>query len=197
MKLSRTTLVALALIVAAVVAATVMFNQPAGDQNGVAGDGTAGGSKDASSTGAPHPSPRRASRSAVAETKPLAVRELELLWARGRGGELLAELDKVSTNKDPDYWREVSPLLITQAAKEGRPDVANYLLATADAAPAETRIGIYAAAMDNADENLRETARLELENITGEDFANGQAARAWLAAHPQRAEVEEEMPEDQ
>ena len=199
MKLSRTTIIALALAVAAVVLAAVIFNQPAPDQDGVAGEGP-GASKATSST-LPPPPPRpqrKTPRPEIVDQKALAAKELELLWARGRSQELLAELDRVSVIADPEYWREIGPLLVKQAAKEGRPEIANYLLATGDSAPDDNlRIEIYAAAMDNRDEGIRSTAKLELENITGEEFKTGEQARAWLAANPQPLPEEEEMPEDQ
>jgi hypothetical protein len=198
MKLSRTTLIALALAVAAVVLAAILFKQPAADDEGVAAGGK-NGSKGTSSTSgsALPPPPRRTPRPEILDRKALAAKELELLWARGRGQELLVELDRVSATKDPEYWQEIAPLLVKQAAKEGRPEIAKYLLVTGDAAPDDNlRIEIYAAAMDNHDEGVRSTARLELENITGEEFANGEAARAWLKANPQPL-PEEELPEDQ
>ncbi|MCW1922311.1 hypothetical protein OKA05_07080 [Luteolibacter arcticus] len=198
MKLSRTTVIALALMLAAVLLAAVVFNRPAPEADGVSNDGQTGGSKTGPSTSAaPALPPTKSARTTIVDLKPLAARELELLWARGRGPELLIELDRLSASKDPEHWREVGPLLVKQAAKEGRPEIATYLLATGDAAPDQIRIQIYAAAMDNRDESLQDAARLELENITGEEFANGDAARAWLEANPQPAEDDEEMTEDQ
>jgi hypothetical protein len=198
MKLSRTTLIGLALAVAAVVLAAVIFNRPDPDKDGVAGDGQDGSKANFSEPAPPPPPPRRTSRPEIVDTKALAAKELELLWARGHGQELLIQLDRVSANQDPEYWREIGPLLVKQAAKEGRPEIANYLLSTSDSAPDDNlRIQIYAAAMDNRDEGIQTTARLELENITGEEFATGNAARAWHAANPQPVPDEEEMTEDQ
>ena len=199
MKLSRTTLIGLALAVAAVVLAAVVFNRPASDEAGVTGDGQVGSKANFSEPATPPlPPPRRTARPEIVDTKALAAKELELLWARGHGQELLIQLDRVSANQDPEYWREIGPLLIKQAAKEGRPEIANYLLSTSDSAPDDNlRIQIYAAAMDNRDEGIQTTARLELENITGEEFATGNAARAWHAANPQPVPEEEEMTEDQ
>ena len=198
MKLSRTTLIALALAVAAVVLAAVVFKQPASDGDGVAGDGKDGskGSSSATTQQLPPP-PRKTPRPPILDRKALAAKELELLWARGRGQELLVELDRVSATKDPEYWQEIRPLLVKQAAREGRPEIAKYLLATSDAAPDDNiRIEVYAAAMDNRDEGISTAAQLELENITGEEFASGDAARTWLAANPQPL-PEEEMTEDE
>ena len=197
MKLSRTTLIALALAVAAVVLAAVIFNRPASDEDGKAGGGK-GSSKNATPSASKLPPPsRKTPRPEILDRKALAAKELELLWARGFGQELLVELDRVSATEDPGYWQEIGPLLVKKAAKEGRPEITKYLLATGDASPDDNlRIEIYAAAMDNHDEGVRSTARLELENITGEEFANGEAARAWLKANPQPL-PEEELPEDQ
>jgi hypothetical protein len=198
MKLSRTAIIALALAVAAVVLAAVLFNRPSPEQDGASGDGK-GASKATSPTSTPPPlPPRKTTRPEIVDRKALAAKELELLWARGRSQELLAELDQVSTTQDPEYWREIGPLLVKQAAKEGRPEIANYLLATSDSAPDDNlRIEVYAAAMDNRDDGIRTTAKLELENITGQEFKTGEEARAWLAANPQPVAEDEEMPEDQ
>jgi hypothetical protein len=200
MKLSRTTLIAMALAVAAVVLAAVIFNRPASDEDAAAGGGK-GNSKNATPPASklPAPPPRKTPRPEILDRKALAAKELELLWARGFGQELLTELDRVSATKDPEYWQEIGPLLIKKAAKEGRPEITKYLLATGDASPDDNlRIEIYAAAMDNHDEGIQISARLELENITGENFATGDAARAWHAANPQPLpEAEEEMSEDQ
>src|SRR5687768_10161726 len=97
MKLSRTTIIALALAVAAVVLAALIFNQPAPDRDGVAGEGP-GASKATSSTLPPPPPrpPRKTARPEIVDQKALAAKELELLWARGRSQELLVELDRVS-----------------------------------------------------------------------------------------------------
>jgi len=201
MKLSRPTLVGLALVLVALVLAAAVFNRatPAPDGAGVSGEGQGGGEKKGSGvSAAPALPPGKTARPAAADPKPLAARELELLWARGRGQELLVELDRVSANKDPEYWREIGPLLVKQAAKEGRPEIASYLLATGDAAPEDgLRIEIYAAALDNRNEDLQTTARLELENITGQEFRSGDEARAWLAANPQASADDSETAGDQ
>ena len=182
MKLSRTTLIALALSVSAVVLAAILFNRPSPDAEGGEAGGMDGskGTSSASESALPPPPPRRTPRPEILDRKALAAKELELLWARGRGQELLIELDRVSATKDPEYWQEIRSLLVSKAAKEGRPEIAKYLLVTGDAAPDDNlRIEIYAAAMDNHDEGIRSTAQLELENITGEEFANGDAANAY------------------
>lgn len=128
------------------------------------------------------------------ESEPRDATEFKLLWARGREGELFPALDEIATSEDPDEWRVVGDVLIEQAATEGRHEVIDYLLAAGDAAPAGIRLAIYAAALDNPDEAARETARLELENLTGERFDSGEAARSWIAAHPE-ASVEPEAEE--
>lgn len=119
------------------------------------------------------------------ETESSEAVELKLLWARGREADLLPALDKIAASEDPDDWRAVADVLVAQASSEGRHEVIDYLLAAGDAAPADIRFGIYAAALDNADEAARETARLELQNLTGQSFDSGDAARAWVAAHPE------------
>lgn len=199
MKLSRTALIAMALAVAAVVLAAILFNRPASDEDDTAGGGKGGSKSTSSASKLPSPPSRKTPRPEILDRKALAAKELELLWARGLGQELLVELDRVSATKDPEYWQEIGPLLVKKAAKEGRPEITKYLLATGDASPDDNlRIEIYAAAMDNHDEGIQASARLELENITGEDFATGDAARAWHAANPQPVpDVEEEMSEDQ
>ena len=119
------------------------------------------------------------------EAEPREAVELKLLLARGRENELFPALDKIATFEDPDDWRAVADVLIAQASTEGRHEVIDYLLSAGDAAPAGIRLQMYAAALDNRDEVARDTARLELENLTGEVFESGDAARAWIAAHPE------------
>jgi hypothetical protein len=121
----------------------------------------------------------------TSDAEPREATELKLLWARGRESELLPALDEIATMEDPDDWRAVSDILIAQASTEGRHEVIDYLLAAGDAAPADIRLAIYAAALDNSDEVARETAQLELQNLTGEVFESGDAARSWIAAHPE------------
>ena len=153
---------------------------------------TAAGPAETSPEGRPRPAARRVPRES--ET-PAAARELELLWARGRTAELLPALDRLSTDADGEHWADVAPVLIRHAADDGRHEVVNYLLATGDNAPAGIRLEIYAAALDNPDEGVRATARLELQNQTGEVFPDGEKAREWIAAHPEAADDGE--PEDQ
>jgi hypothetical protein len=66
--------------------------------------------------------------------------------------------------------------------------VVNYLLATGDAAPMELRRSIYAAALDNKTKGVADSARLELQNLTGKVFKSGDEARAWIKANPPEEE---------
>lgn len=178
------------------VAALLLAFKGCGDPGPAADDGAAGtngGKVEAADKASAHHRPRPAPRPAVRESETsAAARELQLLWARGRASELLPALDRLSATADSERWGEVAPVLIEQAAKEGRPDVATYLLATGDAAPAGIRLEIYAAALDNRDEGIRDVARLELQNITGEIFPSGEAVREWLAANPQATREDDE-----
>ncbi|RYD61832.1 MAG: hypothetical protein EOP83_16110 [Verrucomicrobiaceae bacterium] len=198
MKLSRNTIIGLSLALAAIVFAAVVSSRSTSDQEDAASNGVGGSTANFSDSASGSLSQRRATRPELVNSKVLAARELEMLWAPGRGQELIVQLDRVSANKDPEYWREIGPLLVKHASSEGRPEVANYLLVTSDAAPdTNLRIEVYAAALDNRDKGIQTTARLELENMTGQQFKTGADARAWLTANPQPVEVEEEMPEDQ
>ena len=199
MKLSRNTIIGLALAMAAIVLVVVVSSRSTSDQEGAGGtDNGAGGSKaNFSGSASGEGGQRKATRPELTSSKALAARELEMLWAPGRSQELIVQLDRVSANKDPEYWKEIGPLLVKHASSEGRPEVANYLLVASDAAPdTNLRIEVYAAALDNRDEGIQATARLELENMTGQEFKTGADARAWLTANPQPVEVEEEMPEE-
>jgi hypothetical protein len=138
----------------------------------------------------------RTERTREASESP-SSKELKLLWARGRGQELLAALDQLSQHTDADSWREVAAVLVDQAARDGRHEVASYLLATGHGAPAGIRLAIYAAALDNPDEDIRATAKLELLNLTGEEFESRVQADGWIASHPEASrEEEEEFPEE-
>lgn len=125
------------------------------------------------------------------------ARTLKLLWARGRGQELLVALDQLSARADADDWRQVAAVLEEKAASDGRHEIATYLLATGHGAPAGIRLAIYAAALDNPDEGIRDSARLELLNLTGQEFTSRAEASAWIEANPEvsRDEDEEESEE--
>ena len=122
------------------------------------------------------------------------AKALKLLWARGRAQELLVALDQLSEHADAEDWQAVSEVLQEQAAKDGRHEVATYLLATGHGAPSAIRLAIYAAALDNPDDGIKDSAKLELLNLTGEDFATSAEAKAWIAAHPEASREEEEDP---
>lgn len=116
------------------------------------------------------------------------AKTLKLLWARGRGQELLVALDQLSERADADDWRQVADVLIEQAANDGRHEIATYLLATGHGAPDKIRLSIYAAAMENPDEGIRGSAQLELLNLTGREFGSRQEADAWIATQPADAD---------
>jgi len=125
------------------------------------------------------------------DAEPPQASELKLLWARGRESELLPALDRIAAQEDPDDWRAVADILVEQAATEGRHDVISYLLSVGHGAPAKLRLEIYAAALDNPDEIARDTARLELLNLSGRSFNSGEEARSWIAANPAASRDEE------
>jgi hypothetical protein len=112
------------------------------------------------------------------------AKTLKLLWARGRGQELLVALDQLSARADTDDWRQVADVLVEQASSDGRHEIATYLLATGHGAPDKIRLSIYAAAMENPDEGIRSSAKLELLNLTGRQFESRQEADAWIATLP-------------
>ena len=127
-----------------------------------------------------------AKESAEADSK--AAKDLELVWARSDEQEVLDALDKVGAYTEPDEWRAVGSVLIQKASSESRQEVVNYLLATGDAAPMELRQSIYAAALDNKTKGVADSARLELQNLTGKVFKSGEEARAWIKANPPEQE---------
>lgn len=129
------------------------------------------------------------------DAEPPQAAELKRLWARGRETELLPALDRIAAQEDPDDWRAVADVLVAQAATEGRHDVISYLLSAGHAAPAGLRLEIYAAALDNPDEVARDTARLELLNLSGRSFNSGEEARSWIAANPAASRDEEAVGE--
>jgi hypothetical protein len=184
--LSRPALAGLVLVAVAGLLVLVGKGCSNGGPEDAAGDPVAGGRQvagDSRGLATKRPGTHRR----TGETEPREAVELKLLWARGREADLLPALDKIAASEEPDDWRAVADVLVAQASTEGRHEVIDYLLAAGDAAPADIRLGIYAAALDNADEVARETARLELQNLTGQTFDSGDAARAWIAAHPEAA----------
>ena len=121
------------------------------------------------------------------------AKTLRLLWARGRSQELLVALDQLSQRADADGWREVADVLVEQAARDGRHEIAGYLLATGHGAPNGIRLAIYAAALENPDEGVQASAKLELLNLTGQEFSSRGDADAWIASNPESSRDEEEI----
>lgn len=124
------------------------------------------------------------------------AKTLKVLWARGRSQELLVALDQLSQRADADGWREVADVLVEQAARDGRHEIAGYLLATGHGAPNGIRLAIYAAALENPDEGVQASAKLELLNLTGQEFRSRADADAWIASNPEASRDEEEMLEE-
>lgn len=182
MKFSRPMLAASALAVAGLV--LVWTAGPDGESEDPAAPGTpatrANPNHGAAPADAKYP---RGDRSKEGSESPDA-KTLKLLWARGRGQELLVALDQLSERADDDDWRQVADVLVEQAASDGRHEIATYLLATGHGAPDKVRLSIYAAAMENPDEGVRASARLELLNLTGREFESRQEAEAWIASQP-------------
>ena len=134
----------------------------------------------------------RPERTKVPSESPDA-KTLKLLWARGRSQELLVALDQLSQRADADDWRAVSDVLVEQAARDGRHEIADYLLATGHGAPNGIRLAIYAAALENPDEGVQASAKFELLNLTGQEFSSRADAEAWIASNPEASRDEEEM----
>lgn len=124
------------------------------------------------------------------------TKTLKLLWARGRSQELLVALDQLSQRADADDWREVADLLVEQASRDGRHEIADYLLATGHGAPNGIRLAIYAAALENPDEGVQASAKLELLNLTGQEFSSRAEAEGWIASNPEASRDEEEMTDE-
>ena len=115
---------------------------------------------------------------------------LDSLWKRPDEEALLDALDEVGAFPDPGQWRAVSGVLERHAATEARSNVIDYLLATGDAAPDDVRLSIYASALDNRAAGVADSARLELQNITGRVFRTSAEARAWIRSNPPAPEEE-------
>lgn len=151
-------------------------------------------------TGKPKPAPTqspearrmREKTKEASEADKKAASDLELLWARGDDKQTLDALDKIGSYTKPDQWGAIGEVLIHKAATEGHPEIINYLLATSDAGPMKLRQNIYAAALDNKAQGVADSARLELENLTGNVFKTGDEARAWIKANVDEDEEEEE-----
>ncbi len=185
-------------ILAVVALSLVVFLKSGPD---AAKDGAAGSSAGANGSNGQVPPPReskfsRPTRASKDGESPDA-KELKLLWARGRGQELLVALDQLSQAADAEDWQEVSEVLQEQAARDGRYEIATYLLATGHGAPAGIRLAIYASALDNPDENIRDSAKLELLNLTQQEFNSSTEARSWIASHPEASKEEEEIEEEE
>lgn len=158
--------------------------------------GSPGSSATSSGAGTATPLPRdgkssRTDRARGPSESPDA-KTLKLLWARGRSQELLLALDQLSQRADADDWREVADVLVEQAAQDGRHEIADYLLATGHGAPNGIRLSIYAAALENPDEGVQATAKLELLNLTGQEFGSRAEADAWIASNPEASRDEKE-----
>lgn len=158
--------------------------------------GSSGSSSPSSGTGTSNPLPQDGKYSRTDRTRGPSespdAKTLKLLWARGRSQELLVALDQLSQRADADDWRSVADVLVEQAARDGRHEIADYLLATGHGAPNGIRLSIYAAALENPDEGVQATAKLELLNLTGQEFGSRAEADAWIASHPEASGDEEE-----
>ncbi len=187
-----------ALVVLAVVLLIRAGGPSASEREEAAGAGKAAGSGLSGSTGDSTPGSRR-ERAGIQsqpaapapEIEPGFVTQLDSLWKRPDEEALLDALDKIGEFPDPGQWRAVSGVLTRHASTEARSKVIDYLLATGDAAPEDVRLSIYAAALDNRAAGVADSARLELQNITGQVFKSGDEARTWIRSHPP---VEEEPP---
>ena len=162
--------------------------------------GSPGSSSASSGTGAGAPLPQDGKYSRTERTRGPSespdAKTLKLLWARGRSQELLVALDQLSQRADADDWREVADVLVEQAARDGRHEIADYLLATGHGAPNGIRLAIYAAALENPDEGVQASAKLELLNLTGQEFNSRAEADGWIASNPEASRDEEEMSEE-
>lgn len=197
MKYSRPVIAGVILTVVAVSLVVFLKNGPDDGMQGGA-TGSSAGSQGATDA-APPPRETKFSRPsrAAKDAESPDAKKLKLLWARGRGQELLAALDQLSETADAEDWQAVSEVLQEQAARDGRHEIAAYLLATGDGAPKGIRLAIYASALDNPDEGIRDTAKLELLNITGREFASSNEAKSWIASHPEASKDEEEIEEEE
>lgn len=159
--------------------------------------GSSGSSSPSSGTGTSAPPAQDGKSSRTGRTRGPSespdAKTLKLLWARGRSHELLVALDQLSQRADADDWREVADVLVEQAARDGRHEIADYLLATGHGAPNGVRLAIYAAALENPDEGVQASAKLELLNLTGQEFGSRSEADAWIASNPEASRDEEEI----
>ncbi len=159
--------------------------------------GSSGSSSPSSGTGTSTPLAQDGKSSRTDRTRGPSespdAKTLKLLWARGRSQELLVALDQLSQRADADDWRSVADVLVEQAARDGRHEIADYLLATGHGAPNGIRLSIYAAALENPDEGVQATAKLELLNLTGQEFGSRAEADAWISSNPEASRDEEEM----
>jgi hypothetical protein len=196
MKYSRPIIAGVILTVVALSLVVFMKSGPDAAQ-----DGTTGSSAGSPGTTGTAPPPRESKFSRPSRTKTDGespdAKELKLLWARGRGQELLVALDRLSQSADAEEWQEVSEVLQEQAARDGRHEIATYLLATGHGAPAGIRLAIYASALDNPDQDIRDSAKLELLNLTGQEFTSSTEAKSWIASHPEASRDEEEIEEEE
>lgn len=162
--------------------------------------GSSGSSSTSSGTGTSTPLPQDGKYSRTDRTRGPSespdAKTLKLLWARGRSQELLVALDQLSQRADADDWRSVADVLVEQAARDGRHEIADYLLATGHGAPNGIRLSIYAAALENPDEGVQATAKLELLNLTGQEFGSRAEADAWIASNPEASRDEEESSDE-
>ncbi|WP_193212599.1 hypothetical protein [Luteolibacter marinus] len=181
---TSTTLIAASASVAVALGIAILRSDPVESRDGNAGDlaTVRGSTGDTMASPGTRPT-TRLTRPPVDPESP-AAKQLKLLCARGHAKELLVALERLSQSQDAREWQDVSEVLQQQITKEGRPDVAAYLLATGHGAPDGIGLQLYAAALDNPDDTIRESARLELLNLSGREFDSGEEARNWLASQP-------------
>jgi hypothetical protein len=94
-------------------------------------------------------------------------------------------IESVFSSEEPNRFL---PSLIKICAKE-KDEVVQYILAQGDSAPPSMRVTLYAAALDNPSEDIRNIASSELKAIIDQDFQSSKSAFRWIDAH--KAELDE------
>jgi hypothetical protein len=129
------------------------------------------------------PSPRKSS--ALARSKEVSNEKMESLIGANSTTAMYRMIESVFSSEEPNRFL---PSLIKICAKE-KDEVVQYILAQGDSAPPSMRVTLYAAALDNPSEDIRNIASSELKAIIDQDFQSSKSAFRWIDAH--KAELDE------
>jgi len=81
------------------------------------------------------------------------------------------------------HEEEAALTTLQEICSKEREAVVQYSLAAGDGSSTRIKLALYQAALNHASEVIQSTARIEIENITGEALSSPDEVRKWLESH--------------